>query len=58
MPLIYVHLHLSTFYSFFKNILQRYESSANSSLRITSVQKYNFFFMSVKLLSFKKKKKL
>lgn len=45
MPLIYVHLHLSTFYSFFKNILQRYESSANSSLRITSVQKYNFFYV-------------
>lgn len=53
MPLIYFHLHMSTFYSFFKNILLRYESSANSSLRITSVQKYDFF-MSVKLLSFKK----
>lgn len=57
MPLIYVHLHLSTFYSFFKNILQRYESSANSSLRITSVQKYNFFYV-CEIVIFKKKKKL
>lgn len=31
MPLIYFHLHLSTFYSFFKNILLRYESSARES---------------------------